>query len=328
MPGVVLDAVAEADLLHHLDVVLRAHAQALGLELVVGPLEFRQALLQFLLDPADRAIHALGAGHVVAGWEHIELGVLCENLAGDRVQRHEPLDLITEELDPHRVFLIHGEHLDGVSTDAECAAGEGQVIAGVLDLHEPAQHRVAVNLVADTQPHHAVHVLLRRAQAVNGADGGHDDHIPPREQTVGRTVPQPLDLLVDRGVLLDEGVRLRDVCLGLVVVVVTDEVLDGVVGQQLPELVGQLGGQGLVRSHHQRRPLEFLDDPRGRGALAGSGRAEEDDVLRSGFDAPGDLFDSGRLVTGRLVLADHAEGRHGALQVGDGTGHASTLRRG
>ena len=49
--------------------------------------------------------------------------------------------------------------------------------------------------------------------------GDHDD-VAPGEQAVGGRVPQPLDLVVDRGVLLDVGVRLRDVRLGLVVVVV------------------------------------------------------------------------------------------------------------
>ena len=96
---------------------------------------------------------------------------------------------------------------------------------------------------------------------------------------IGRRVPQPLDLVVDRGVLLDVGVGLRDVRLGLVVVVVGDEVLDRVVGQQLAQLVGQLRGQRLVRRHHQRRPLQPLDQP-GRGRrLAGAGGAEQHDVL-------------------------------------------------
>ena len=55
------------------------------------------------------------------------------------------------------------------------------------------------------------------------------DHVAPGQQRLGRRVPEPLDLLVDRGVLLDVGVGLRDVRLGLVVVVVGDEVLDRVV---------------------------------------------------------------------------------------------------
>ena len=92
-------------------------------------------------------------------------------------------------------------------------------------------------------------------------------------------VPQPLDVVVDRRVLLDVGVGLRDVRLGLVVVVVRDEVLDRVVRQHLPQLVGQLRRERLVRRHHQRGPLQPLDQPRRGGRLAGARGAEQHDVL-------------------------------------------------
>jgi hypothetical protein len=74
-------------------------------------------------------------------------------------------------------------------------------------------------------------VVVRRAEAVDAGDAGHDDHVAPGEERAGRRVAQAVDLVVDRGVLLDVGVRCRDVGLGLVVVVVADEVLDGVVGK-------------------------------------------------------------------------------------------------
>jgi hypothetical protein len=48
-------------------------------------------------------------------------------------------------------------------------------------------------------------------------------------------VAEPVDVVVPRGVLLDVEVGLRDVRLGLVVVVVRDEVLDGVVGEELAD---------------------------------------------------------------------------------------------
>src|SRR5215210_3940400 len=48
--------------------------------------------------------------------------------------------------------------------------------------------------------------------------------------------PQPVDLVVDRRVLLDVGVGGGEVGLGLVVVVVGDEVLDPVLGKELTEL--------------------------------------------------------------------------------------------
>jgi hypothetical protein len=75
-------------------------------------------------------------------------------------------------------------------------------------------------------------------------------------------VPQPLDLGVDRRVLLDEGVGLRDVGLGLVVVVVADEVLDGVVRHELAELGRELRRERLVVREHERRALHLLDRAR------------------------------------------------------------------
>ena len=53
------------------------------------------------------------------------------------------------------------------------------------------------------------------------------------EQRLGRRQAHLLDVLVDRGVLLDVGVARGHVGLGLVVVVVRDEVLDRVVREEL-----------------------------------------------------------------------------------------------
>jgi hypothetical protein len=110
------------------------------------------------------------AGDVVTGREDVELMVVGEHLAGDRVQRHQPLDLVAEELDPDRELLVDREHLEGVPADPERAPREAHVVAGVLDLDQSAQDRVAVVLVAHLEPDHPVDVLLRGAQAV---DAGH-----------------------------------------------------------------------------------------------------------------------------------------------------------
>ena len=88
-------------------------------------------------------------------------------------------------------------------------------------------------------------------------------------------VAQPVDVVVPRGVLLDVEVGLRDVRLGLVVVVVRDEVLDRVVREELAELVAELRRERLVVGDDQRRPADLLDRPRHRRRLAGAGRADQ-----------------------------------------------------
>ena len=118
-------------------------------------------------------------------------------------------------------------------------------------------------------------VLLGRAQAVDARHRGHHDDVAPGQQGRGGRVAQAVDLVVDRRVLLDVGVARGHVGLGLVVVVVGDEVLDPVVGEELAELVGQLGGQRLVGGDHERGPLHLLDGPGDGGALAAAGDAEQ-----------------------------------------------------
>ena len=324
---VVLDAAARPDLAHHLDVVGGAHPQPLRLEQLALALQLGQPVGQLDLDAPDRPLHALRSGDVVGGREDVHLGLLADHLTGDRVERVDPLDLVAEQLDPDRELLVDRDDLDGVAAHPERAAGEGQVVAGVLHLDELQQQLVAVHLLADPEPDHPVDVLLRRAQAVDARHRRDHDDVAPGQQRAGRAVPEPLDLVVDRRVLLDVGVRLRDVGLGLVVVVVGHEVLDRVVGQQLAELVGQLGGQGLVRRHDEGRSLDLLDDPGGRRGLAGAGRAEQHDVVLAGLDPPGDLVDRRRLVTARRELGDHLERGHRPLDVGRRT-HTSTVRPG
>ena len=51
-----------------------------------------------------------------------------------------------------------------------------------------------------------------------------------------------VDLFIDGGVFFDEGVGARDVGFGLVVVVVGDEIFDGVVGEEGFEFGVELGG--------------------------------------------------------------------------------------
>ena len=100
----------------------------------------------------------------------------------------------------------------------------------------------------------------------------------------------------------DVGVGRREIGLGLVVVVVTDEVLDPVVGEELLELVGQLGRQRLVWCYDERRPLHGLDRPRDRRRLARAGDAQQGLLLLTGLDAARQLGDRLRLITGRPEL--------------------------
>ena len=201
------------------------------------------------------------------------------------------------------------------------------VVTRVLHRHKLAQQLVAVNLLAATQGHHLLDVLLGRTQTVNAGHGRNHHHVAAGQQGVRRRVAQALHLLVDRGVLLNERIGLRHVRLGLVVVVVGDEILHRVIRQQLTQLIRQLRRQGLILHEHQGRTLHRLNQPGGRRGLTGTGGTHQHNVFLAVLHALGELGDGLGLVAGGLEGADHLKGGDNAVNLGCVT-HVSILMEG
>ncbi len=118
----------------------------------------------------------------------------------------------------------------------------------------------------------------------------------------------PVDGLVDLAVLLDVGVRARDVGFRLVVVVVADEVFHRVVREEPLHLAVELGGERLVGGEDERRALRLLDHLGHGEGLARSGDAEQDLVALARVEAGGQLVYGGGLVARRLVAGVDAQG--------------------
>ena len=116
---------------------------------------------------------------------------------------------------------------------------------------------------------------LDRADAVDARHRGDDDHVVALQQRARRGVAHAVDLLVDRGFLLDIGVGARDVGFRLVVVVIGDEILDRVVGKEAPELAIELRRQRLVGREDEGRALRRLDHLGHGEGLARAGDAEQ-----------------------------------------------------
>ena len=103
---------------------------------------------------------------------------------------------------------------------------------------------------------HAV-VSFRRTQAVDAAYAGDDHAIAPLEQRARGRKAETVELFVDGGFFFDVDAARRNEGFGLVVVVIADEIFDGVRGKEGLEFVIQLRGEGLVMRQHQRRTAQL-----------------------------------------------------------------------
>src|SRR5438445_6305199 len=119
MPRVVLYAGAGPGLAHHLEVELRALLQPLRLEQLALRVEPGAALLELGLDLAQRRPHLRLAGDVLPGREELELLFFAQDLAGERVELQDALDLVAEELQAGRDLFVRRLDVDGVAAHPE-----------------------------------------------------------------------------------------------------------------------------------------------------------------------------------------------------------------
>jgi hypothetical protein len=195
--GMVLDAAAEAHFLEHLQVVARAHADALGLEVLLVLLEKRHPLLQLGLDARDGALQPALGGYILVGRVEIEAIDLPPHLAAHGLEFRQGLDLVAEKLHAQPVLQVGRHHVHRVPADAEGAALQVVVVAFVKVVHQALEELVAIERAAAGQRDAHGGEFLRRSEAVDAGDAGHHDHVAPAHERAGRRDAQALELLVD-----------------------------------------------------------------------------------------------------------------------------------
>ena len=308
MARIIFHAVAISDLGQHLQVVGDTLLQPLRLDQLVGRVERLQSRRQLQLDRLDRLQHGAPGGDVMRFRIDGVTRYLADHLAVQRIEQRQVFDFAVEQLDPQRFHLALGRmHVDGFAAHAIGRAPQLELVARILHFGQATDQFALVDALAAHHVQHHAEVFVRIAQAVDRRHGGDDDRVAALQQRLGRRQAHLLDMLVDAGILLDEGIGRRHVGLRLVVVVVADEIFDRIVREETLELAVQLRRQGLVRRHHQHRLLHRLDDVGDGVGLARSGHPEQGLPRDPGFEAVDQATDRLRLVAGRPIGRDEFE---------------------
>ena len=187
---------------------------------------------------------------------------------------------------------------------------EIHIVALVLDFDELIEDVVAGNLhLILEQDQHAA-VILWRAQTIDTGHAGHDDDITAFLERARRRVAQLVDLVIDRGIFFDVRIGLRDIGLGLVVIVIAHEVFDRIGGKQLFEFGIELGCQRLIGGDHQGWSVDPSDDVGHRKGFAGAGDPEQYLMFAFLLKTLHELSNGVWLVPLRLVSRSKLESVH------------------
>ena len=309
---VVFNALAVTHLLQHLQVKPRTLFEPLGFDQFAAFDQKVQALAQLDLDGVNGGHNTVTRGHVVAGRVNREPRNFLQHAARQWVEQLQAFNFVVKEFDAQRQLGVLGrKDIDGVAAHPKRTARKVDFIARVLHANELRDHVALTKFVAYPQGHHHAVVIGGVTDAVDGADAGHDDHVPALQQTLGGAQAHLLDVLVDGAVFFDEQVALGHIGFRLVVVVVADEILHGVLRKKIAELAIQLRSQGFVGRKNDRRPPQARDHAGHGERLARTRHAQQGLEAQSIADAFDQFLNGRRLISSRCKGLQKLEWRVG-----------------
>ena len=302
-PGVVLNSAAKADFRQHFQVVVHPLGNPLGFNQLVFRPEGLYLLVALLLDFQHGPLELFPACHIMAGRIDGHMLHIPLHHAGYRVDLTDAVNLVPKKLHPEGPAIGVGRiDLQRVPPNPELIPGEVQVVALVADFRQLFEDFIHGLLCAHPQGNDHVLIVDGIAQAVQAADGSHDNHIPPLRKSRGGRVAQPVNFLVDGGVLLNVGIRMGNIGFRLVVIVVGNKILHHIFGEKLPEFRAELGRQRLVVGQHQGRPVDLGDDLGHGVGLTGAGNTQKGLLPQAPVHAVCQGLNGLRLVAGGLIF--------------------------
>ena len=218
---------------------------------------------QIDIDLSDSGVDTFLGGHKEIGRIDIQFILLVYLLPGLRIERRDTVYLVIPELDTIGCSVKSFDsrkNINRIAVYTKAASVELYFIIDIKGIHEAAQQFIPVYPHSLLQIHHLLGKSCRICHTIQAGDRRNDnDVLPPRQQRSGCTQAKFIDLVVDLQILFYIGVRRRQVSLRLVIIVIGDEIFDGIVREKGLELTVQLGSEGFVMTQDQGRLLHFLD---------------------------------------------------------------------
>ena len=225
-------------------------------------LEPFDALLVLGANILDGALNFFFRRSVVAARENSEEFRLFQNLASQRINPRNSIDVIAEKLHSISRFTARRKYINHVAFDAKRTARKVDIVTMVLNIHQLAQKFVLQTPLAALHRNRQIIIIRRRTKPIDAADARHDNHVAPCQQSVSSSMAQAVDFFVDCRIFLDIGIARRDVSFWLVIIKIADEIMNFVVGEKLFEFAEQLGSESFVVRQNQRRHVPLSDNVR------------------------------------------------------------------
>ena len=139
-------------------------------------------MLEFFLDGFDGLRHPLSRRYVVRSRVDRDTLALHQDFTSQRMDPINLLDFIAEEFNAGCLFVINGDHLNGVSLDSKVPPNKLNVVALILNCNQRTNQFISIDSLPNLERQRLSKVFLWSTKAIDARNGRHHNHISSREQ--------------------------------------------------------------------------------------------------------------------------------------------------
>ena len=162
--AIVLDALTEPHLAHHLQIIVRPLPDALRLQELPLPLKLRHPLIRLRADGLERRLQFPRRGDELLSRIKRERLHLFRAVPRQRIEQTDAVYLIAKELHAHAFILQRGRpDLHHIATRTELPALKIYVVPLIHHLHQSCQEMIAIHRIALPHGEHGLRIIIRRA---------------------------------------------------------------------------------------------------------------------------------------------------------------------
>ncbi len=224
-----------------------------------------------------------------------------DNISRNHIYLGYSVYLIAEKLDSYGTFTVcYRENLNNVSPYPECTSVKLHLISAVLEFYKTLQDIVSFPFHTGSQRKRHTSILFGVTQAVYTGHTGNNKNIFSLKKSRCGRMSKLIYFVIYCRILFDIGIRTGYVSLGLIVIIVTNEVLHSILREYLLKLAVKLGSKGFIMGYNKGWFLKSNDYVCHGKGLSGARNTKKCLKFLSFLKAFNKFFYCLRLVTGGL----------------------------
>ena len=150
---------------------------------------------------------------------------LCQNFTSQHIKFYNAFNFIVKHLDAHSLFTISGwNNFDNITAYPESTTLKIYIITVILYFYQFMQYLLTVNNLTKAQRQYHIIIFLRRTQTVDTGYTGHNNYIPAFKQSTSGRVAQLINLVVNRSILFNISIGLRNIRFRLIIVIIRNKI--------------------------------------------------------------------------------------------------------